>query len=90
MGAIKIERPDKKKLEKMKVNTWPVWEKEVSRFNWSYDQEEVCYILEGEVSVEAPGGEKVKFGPGDLVTFPKGLKCTWDIKKPVRKHYNFN
>jgi hypothetical protein len=28
-------------------------------------------------------------GKGDLVTFPTGMKCTWDVKVPVRKHYRF-
>jgi len=23
------------------------------------------------------------------VTFPEGVKCTWHVKKPIRKHYNF-
>ena len=35
------------------------------------------------------GGEPVSFGAGDLVVFPEGLKCIWDIKSPVRKHYKF-
>ncbi len=30
-----------------------------------------------------------EFGKGDFVTFPKGLSCVWDIKEPVKKHYNF-
>ena len=64
------------------------WEKEASRF-WHYDVTEECYILEGGVVVETQDGKKVQFGKGDFVTFPKGLACVWDIKKPVRKHYNF-
>ena len=27
--------------------------------------------------------------PGDLVTFPKGLKCVWDVKEAIRKRYTF-
>ncbi len=27
--------------------------------------------------------------PRDFVTFKDGLACTWEIKKKVRKHYNF-
>jgi len=27
---------------------------------------------------------------GDLVTFPAGLSCTWDVKKALRKHYQFS
>ena len=26
----------------------------------------------------------------DLVVFPKGLSCVWQVKKAVRKHYVFN
>jgi hypothetical protein len=28
-------------------------------------------------------GEAVKFGAGDLVTFPRGLKCSWEVRKPI-------
>ena len=34
-------------------------------------------------------GEPVEMGKGDLVTFPKGMNCTWKIRKNVRKHYTF-
>jgi len=90
MDDIRIEKPDQGKLQEMGVKTWPIWEKEISRFDWSYDSEEVCYILEGQVIVEPENGKPVEFGPGDLVTFPRGLNCIWDIKTPVRKHYKFN
>ena len=90
MDAIKLENnPPKEKLEEMGVFSWPIWEKEVSRFNWYYDNKETCYLLEGRVIVEPEGGQPVEFGAGDLVTFPKGLKCVWDIKENVKKHYNF-
>ncbi|MFH1995890.1 MAG: cupin domain-containing protein [Candidatus Omnitrophota bacterium] len=89
MDQIKIEQVDNEKLKEMGVSEWPIWEKEISRFDWSYDFTEVCYILEGDVTVEVSGGQKVTFGAGDLVTFPKGLKCAWDIRKAVRKHYIF-
>ncbi|KAG2243721.1 hypothetical protein Bca4012_022869 [Brassica carinata] len=31
----------------------------------------------------------VEFGAGDIVTFPKGLSCTWDVSLSVDKHYIF-
>lgn len=86
---IKIEKPDQKKLESLKVETWPIWTKEVSTFDWHYDGQETCYFLEGEVTVKTQEGE-VSCGKGDLVTFPKGLDCTWQVKKPVRKRYKFS
>ena len=86
---IKIDKADKKEIEEKGILDWPIWEKEISRFDWHYDSIEECYLLEGEVVVETEDGEKVEFGEGDFVTFPEGLSCIWDIKKPVRKHYNF-
>ena len=77
------------KLDAMGVDVWPIWEKEVSVFPWTYDQTEVCYILEGEVVVTPDGGEPVTIGEGDFVNFPAGMSCTWDIKAPIRKHCNF-
>lgn len=77
------------KLEVMGVYEWPIWSKEVSTFPWSYDQIETCYFLDGEVVVTPDNGEPVEMGVGDLVIFPKGMSCTWEIKKPVNKHYNF-
>lgn len=86
---IKVQKLTQEQLKKIGVFGWPIWEKEVSRFPWSYDSIEECYFLEGEVTVETKDGKAVNFGNGDFVSFPKGLSCTWNIKKPVRKHYNF-
>ena len=69
---------------------WPIWTCDVSEFDWQYDEPETCLILEGEVTVaDTEGNETVHFGPGDMVVFPKGLKCVWKVEKPVRKHYRF-
>jgi len=89
MDKIKVEKLSEEKLKGLGVHSWPIWEKEVSRFDWHYDSTETCYILQGKVSVKTKDGESISFGPGDFVTFPKGLSCAWDIKEPVRKHYNF-
>lgn len=86
---IKIQELSADELKRIGVFDWPIWEKEVSRFPWSYDTIEECYFLEGEVTVETKDGKVVSFGKGDFVSFPKGLSCSWNIKKPVRKHYNF-
>jgi len=86
---IEIKKPKMEDMEKRGVITWPIWEKEISQFDWHYDEIEECYLLEGKVVVETEDGEKVEFGRGDFVTFPKGLSCAWNIKEPVKKHYNF-
>ena len=85
---IKVEKLSQDEIDNRGIKSWPIWEKEISKFDWSYDQEERCYLLEGEVTVESDQGN-VDFKAGDFVTFPKGLSCKWDIKKAVRKHYSF-
>ena len=90
MDQILIEHnPSEAKLDVMGIYGWPVWSKEVSTFPWSYDRQESCYILEGKVIVTPDGGEPVEIVEGDMVTFPKGMSCTWDIKENIKKHYNF-
>jgi uncharacterized cupin superfamily protein len=86
---IKVEKREKSELESSGVMGWPIWEKEVSEFDWEYASTEECYLLEGKVVVKTEEGEEVEFGKGDFVTFPKGLSCRWEVKEPVKKHYNF-
>ena len=85
---IAVRKPAEAELRSLDVFAWPIWSCEVSRFDWSYGDQETCYLLEGRVTVEV-GGESVSFGKGDLVVFPRGLSCVWDVKEPVRKHYRF-
>lgn len=84
---VKIRKPTKE--DRKKAEDWPIWEKEASEFPWEYDEKESCLILEGDVEVANEEGKKFHFRAGDFVEFPQGLKCSWKIKKAVRKHYNF-
>ncbi len=87
--TIRVTRPDGNEIESRKIKSWPIWEKEVSEFDWQYDSIEECLLLEGRVTVTAEDGTSIEFGAGDFVTFPKGLRCSWKITEPVKKHYNF-
>jgi len=90
MDRIRVERlPDRSELERLGVFSWPTWTKEASTFPWTYDEPETCYILAGDVVVTPEDGEPVRIGTGDLVTFPSGMSCTWEVLSPVRKHYRF-
>ena len=71
------------------IRSWPIWSCGVSCFPWHYDEQERCLLLEGDVTVTPDGGEPVRFGAGDLVSFSAGLSCTWEVHEPVRKHYRF-
>lgn len=90
MSAIKVtNNPDDRQLDEMGVRGWPIWEKETSEFPWFYDSEETCYFLEGDVVVTPDGCDQIEMGKGDLVTFPQGMSCTWNIRSAVKKHYKF-
>lgn len=91
MSRIKVERqPAEGRLKELGVKGWPIWTKEPSEFPWTYDGQEICYFLEGEVEVTPAGGDPVQMGAGDLVTFPAGMSCTWKISQAVRKHYRLD
>ena len=75
--------------QELGVNGWAPWEKEASTFDWSYTETETCLILEGEVTVKTEAGESVEAGAGDLVQFPEGLQCTWNITSDLRKVFTF-
>ena len=85
---IKVEKPTREKLEELGVFSWPTWAAEPSSFPWTYDSTEVCYFLEGKVVVKTDDGE-IEIGKGDLVTFPQGLSCEWNVIERVHKHYKF-
>lgn len=89
MEKITIKQPSQEELDALNIDSWSTWCCDISRFDWEYPDEEVCYVFEGYVIVET-ATETVEINPGDLVTFPKGLKCTWDVKSPIRKVYKFN
>lgn len=88
MSKIKVEKLSDERIQEIGLKSWPIWEKEVSTFDWYYDETEQCYFLEGKVIVQTEDGE-VQIGKGDFVTFPAGLSCVWKILEPVRKHYRF-
>lgn len=88
MATVIVRKLDQQEFESMGISRWPVWEKDYSRFDWVYEEVEECYFLEGEVDILTENGI-IKIVKGDFATFEVGLKCTWDIKKAVKKHYNF-
>ena len=88
---MKKKKPTEEELKDIGVKSWGTGSKEVSEFDWSYGDTETCYILEGEVEVtDSDTGEKIEFTKGDLVQFEKGLKCVWNVKKPIRKYFSFD
>ena len=84
--TITVKKPTE--AERQAMQSKPVWSCGVSEFDWYYDSEETCLLIEGEVTVTYDSGS-VSFGVGDYVVFPQGLACVWKVTKPVKKHYVF-
>lgn len=91
VSQITVEKtPSQTKLNALNVTKWPTWKKEVSTFDWSFPEQEIAYILEGSCIITPTGGLPVSFGKGDLVTFPAGLKASWQVLEPLHKHYQLD
>ena len=88
MAQVIIQKLSTEEIEERGIQQWPIWEKEVSQFDWEYSGDEECLILEGEIIVKTDK-ESYNIGVGDFVTFKSGLKCIWEVIKPVKKYYNF-
>ena len=86
---IEITKLTEDDIIKQNIRSWPIWTCGVSEFDWEYSEKESCLLLEGEVEVISDF-ETVKFSAGNYVIFPVGLKCRWNVIKPVRKHYSFS
>lgn len=90
-NKISVEKnPKQSRLDALGVTKWPTWQKEVSVFPWTFPEQEIAYILDGECVITPTGGAAVKFGKGDLVTFPAGMTASWEVKKPLHKHYQLD
>lgn len=67
-------------------NMWvTVWHCTPGIFNWHYAEDEVAYIISGEVFVSAGGGAERRLRAGDVVLFPAGSSCRWRVTEPVKK-----
>ena len=88
MKIVIEHNPSQEKLDELGVSSWSTWGCEESTFDWSYSDDEVCYVKEGEVVVETKE-QTVTIKAGDLVYFPKGLSCVWKVKKAISKVFTF-
>jgi uncharacterized cupin superfamily protein len=88
MSKVLVRQISREEIESRGIRKWPIWTKEISRFNHVYDGDEECLFLEGDVVIETNEGNFI-LKPGDFVVFKDGLDCTWDVRKPVKKHYFF-
>lgn len=88
MRKIEIEKATPERLAELGVARWSAWSCAPETFDWEYDADERAYVQEGKVTVRT-AGQTVQIGPGDLVFFPKGTKCTWTVHETIRKVFRF-
>eukprot|EP00913_Durusdinium_trenchii_P012857 g12073.t1 len=93
-GVLAYASDEDEAQAKYQVSSWGTWGCEVSKFDWQYSGTETAYVLEGEVTVTPTGDwsscKATKIEAGDLVVFPDGMTCVWDVTKPIKKHFNFS
>ncbi len=63
------------------------WASQAFSTEVSYDEDEVCTILEGKVELTDSTGHMETYGPGDTFVIPAGFKGVWTSVEPVRKFY---
>ena len=69
------------------IKNWPIWECEPSKFQWNYDDKEICLIIEVQAKICTKNGDIYVIKAGDLVEFPSGLKCEWEVTTNIKKLY---
>ena len=89
MNKITVEKATPERLEELGVDSWSSWECGVETFEWEYASDETAHVQAGRVKVITEHGQEVEFGAGEIVFFPRGLRCTWQVLEPIRKVYTF-
>ena len=55
------------------IESWPIWECEPSKFQWNYEDKEICSIIEGQAKISMKNGDIYLIKARDLVEFPAGV-----------------
>jgi uncharacterized protein len=86
---IDIREAKEEELKDLNIDSWSPWSCAVSEFDWEYDADERCYIQKGRAIIKSEDGSEVEIKSGDIVLFPKGLRCSWKVTEPIEKVYRF-
>lgn len=65
--------------------TTVVWACTEGEFSWHYDVDETIHILEGSATIASNAMPPKRFGPGDVVSFRRGVTARWQVHGHVRK-----
>ena len=56
---------------------------------WTPESRETALVLEGSVRIVCEGRPDLELGPGDIVSFPPGLRMTWHVTTPFKELWMF-
>ncbi|KAH7365050.1 hypothetical protein KP509_18G006400 [Ceratopteris richardii] len=90
--GIVVERSiGESRIAQLGIRSWPKWGCPPSKFPWTYEASETCYLVKGKVKIYPEGSsECVEISAGDLAVLPKGMCCTWEVLIAVDKYYKFD
>ena len=57
MSILVISHCPESTVEELGIKNWTIWTCEASSFDWTYEEKEICLLLDGEVTVTPEGGE---------------------------------
>tara|TARA_Y100000813_G_C23977131_1_gene264668 strand:- start:212 stop:487 length:276 start_codon:yes stop_codon:yes gene_type:complete len=69
------------------IKSWPIWECKPKKFQWHYDERELCLVIKGQATIRTKEDDIYFIKAGDLVEFPGGFDCEWEVTKSIKKHY---
>ncbi|MCE2657606.1 MAG: cupin domain-containing protein [Rubrivivax sp.] len=61
-----------------------LWDCQAGSFTYIFPCDEIVHILEGDVIVDAQGGQR-HLRAGDVAFFPQGLETRWTVRHCVKK-----
>jgi uncharacterized cupin superfamily protein len=70
-----VPKASEEAIAKLRAKSWPTWGCDVSKFPWTYGENETCLLLKGKVTVTPTDGRApVTIEAGDICTFPAGVR----------------
>jgi uncharacterized protein len=64
-----------------------IWSSSEGAWRVSYEEDELCVMLEGHVRLTGTDGTVSEFKAGDAFTISRGFEGVWESVTPVRKVY---
>lgn len=86
MNGFFVKEISSEEAKALNVDTWEEWDHGPNNVEWTVEEQEVFYVLEGEVLITVEDKtHTVK--ENMIVSLPKDFVCNWHIPKYIKKVY---